>query len=481
MQELESAKRLLERCTPGSENWDTALAELTRTTADPNALSAIAAKLTPSDARRFLTAHVIAATIRAKDVRSGGRASANRVLAEAQALCETYRVSPGLFDYAKIVATTAASLLRLRGPNFHVRARVWEACFGASLYEAPWHAIDLRDQSVMVLGETGTGKELVADTIGTANLWFQQTLKEDPYSDANGVPSRHPPTEPPLIKYNAGALASSLAEGELFGSLAGSFTGAISSRLGLLPAAHGGAIFLDEIGDLGADLLAKLLRAIEEQEIHPLGGNPLRPMKVCTRWITATSKNLDALIATGAFTEDLRRRLSGLIIEIPPLRSWEVEEVRDFAREQLLSPRSDDDHGAVTGVNNPSYVRRLQARFDEELGPWLLETPRSWPGNVRQLIQLVVAWRVQSRDFARALLEQVPVTQGTIVPTTTSHRSKLDRLVSSGEANLEQARAWYIARSRRPGESAAKQAQRLGADPGTIRSYARLAHELEEQ
>ncbi len=150
--------------------------------------------------------------------------------------------------------------------------------------------------SVLLLGETGTGKELIAASIHRLSL------------RANG----------PLVKVNCGALTESLLESELFGHVRGSFTGAISNRTGRFEAAHGGTIFLDEIDSTSLHLQVKLLRVLQEREFERVGDT--QTIRVDTRVIAASNQDLLSEVECGRFREDLYWRLNVVPIQIPPLR-----------------------------------------------------------------------------------------------------------------------------------------------------------------
>ncbi len=149
---------------------------------------------------------------------------------------------------------------------------------------------------VLILGETGTGKELVAQAVHTHS----------------------PRKNKPFVAMNVAALAENLQEDELFGHEKGAFTDAVKLRKGLFEHASGGTLFLDEIGDMPASLQAKLLRVLENQEVTRIGGN--EPIRVDVRVLSATRRDLDAAIRAGTFREDLFFRLNGVTIELPPLR-----------------------------------------------------------------------------------------------------------------------------------------------------------------
>src|SRR5471032_2803891 len=152
------------------------------------------------------------------------------------------------------------------------------------------------DATTLIIGETGTGKELIARHIHTQ-------------SGRRG----------PFVAVNCGAFSESLIDAELFGHEAGAFTGATQARSGWFEAAHGGTLFLDEIGDLSLALQVKLLRFLQERVIERIGGRQEIPIDV--RIVCATNQNLKDLTAAGKFRDDLYYRLAEIVLEIPPLRA----------------------------------------------------------------------------------------------------------------------------------------------------------------
>jgi two-component system response regulator HydG len=200
---------------------------------------------------------------------------------------------------------------------------------------------------VLITGETGTGKEVVARAI---------------HDDS-------PRARAPFVRVNCGALADGVLESELFGHEAGAFTGALRTRRGRFELAHGGTIFLDEIGDLPARTQVALLRVLQEREIERVGG--ATPIKVDVRVIAATHRDLLGLIATNSFREDLYYRLNVIPIDVPPLR-----ERRDDIAALV-------EHFVVKHAAQRSRVPRLHP----DVVPRLREY--DWPGNVRELENLV--------------------------------------------------------------------------------------------
>jgi two-component system response regulator HydG len=194
---------------------------------------------------------------------------------------------------------------------------------------------------VLLVGETGVGKEVLARLIHAS-------------SGRGG----------PLISVNTAALPESLVESELFGHERGAFSGALTTKAGLMEAAHGGTLFLDEIGDLPLPLQAKLLRVLEERVVRRLGATQER--KIDIRVIAATHRDLERAVAENAFRSDLLFRLNACTLRIPPLRE-RAEEIELLARELL---------GSVQGAATPTA-----------LSPETLAILRRypWPGNVREL------------------------------------------------------------------------------------------------
>lgn len=211
---------------------------------------------------------------------------------------------------------------------------------------------------VLLLGETGVGKEVIANAI-------------------HKLSSRR---EGPFIKVNCGAIPETLIDSELFGHEKGAFTGALSQKRGRFERAHGGTIFLDEIGDLPGEVQARLLRVLQEKEIERVGGT--EPIKVDIRIIAATNRHLEEMVAQGKFREDLYFRLRVFPIEIPPLRERKAD--------------------------IPALVQHFMMKKAREMG--LAQMPTlapiaidqllnyHWPGNVRELQNAVERALILSRE-----------------------------------------------------------------------------------
>lgn len=202
--------------------------------------------------------------------------------------------------------------------------------------------------TVLIAGETGTGKELIAHAIHT-------------HSERR---------KGPFVKVNCAAIPTELLESELFGHERGSFTGAMAQRIGRFEAAHGGTIFLDEIGELHLHLQSKLLRAVQEQEFERVGGN--RTIQVDVRIVAATNRDLNAMVAENKFRADLYYRLAVFPITVPPLR----QRREDIA---VLTRHFVHKHAQRMGRN----IESIPMHAIEAL------TKYDWPGNIRELQNVI--------------------------------------------------------------------------------------------
>ena len=200
------------------------------------------------------------------------------------------------------------------------------------------------DVPVLLLGESGTGKELVA----------------------RALHQNSPRSAEPFVGVNCGAIAEGLLESELFGAVKGAYTGAVSDREGLVEAAGGGVLFLDEIGEMSLALQAKLLRVLQEKRVRRVGGNEEIPIHV--RFISATNRDLAQEVSKGNFREDLYYRLKVVQVEVPPLRERreDIPELVEHFLAQLAEQREGECPELV-----PECLERLVAH--------------DWPGNVREL------------------------------------------------------------------------------------------------
>jgi len=213
---------------------------------------------------------------------------------------------------------------------------------------ASLHRVAATDATVLVTGETGTGKELIARSI----------------HDASARKSK------PLVRVNCAAIPGTLMESEFFGHERGAFTGATTKREGRFALADGGTIFLDEVGELPLDLQAKLLRVLQEGEFEPLGS--ARTRKVDVRVVAATNRDLGAMVAEGKFREDLFYRLNVFPVRVPSLR----------------------ERGADIALLAKAFVERLARRMGRRIEPPHPDDIRRlqqypWPGNVRELQNVI--------------------------------------------------------------------------------------------
>jgi two-component system nitrogen regulation response regulator GlnG len=253
------------------------------------------------------------------------------------------------------------------------------------VYKAIGRVAD-KDVTVLIQGESGTGKEMVARAIHYNSR------------RASG----------PFIPVNCVAIPENLLESEMFGHVRGAFTGATATRTGKFELAKGGTLFLDEVADIGLDLQGKLLRALQEREIEPVGGQGVT--KVDVRVIAATNRDLAAALRGGRFREDLYYRLDVVPIELPPLRDRkeDIPElaayfVQRFAGEMSIEPRSIE----------PAAVELLQS-YD-------------WPGNVRELENLIKRIMVMQTD--RAITPEHVVLALPREPQTTTTCATWDQIV----------------------------------------------------
>ncbi|HDK6875535.1 TPA: two-component system response regulator GlrR [Klebsiella pneumoniae] len=245
------------------------------------------------------------------------------------------------------------------------------------------------DVSVLINGQSGTGKEIVAQAIHNAS-------------------PRHDKHKP-FVAINCGALPEQLLESELFGHARGAFTGAVSNREGLFQAAEGGTLFLDEIGDMPVALQVKLLRVLQERKVRPLGSN--RDIEINVRIISATHRDLPKAMARGEFREDLFYRLNVVNLKIPPL-SERTEDIPLLANHLLR--QSADRHKPFVRAFSSDAMKRLMAA--------------KWPGNVRQLVNVIeqCVALTSSPVIGDALVEQALEGENTALPTFVEARNQFE-------------------------------------------------------
>jgi chemotaxis protein methyltransferase CheR len=260
--------------------------------------------------------------------------------------------------------------------------------------------VALTDSTVLITGETGTGKELVARAIHSASLRKDR----------------------PLIKVNCAALPSSLIESELFGYEKGAFTGAASRKLGRFELANGGTIFLDEIGDLPLESQVKLLRTIQEGEIERVGGT--RTIKIDVRIIAATNRNLKKEIARGSFREDLWYRLNVFPITVPPLRLRQ------------------DDIPPLTDYFTSKSARKFGKKIDSvSAGAMRTLQEHSWPGNIRELENVIERAVIHCQGSVLHLSERFDPPPKTVASNTKSleeiERDYIIQILESTSGRIE--------------------------------------------
>ncbi len=248
--------------------------------------------------------------------------------------------------------------------------------------------------SLLIEGETGTGKELVAESVHQ-------------HSERAGAP---------FVVFDCSAIAPTLVESELFGHERGAFTGAVATRAGVFEQAEGGTIFLDELGELPRDLQPKLLRVLEKREVRRLGGTKTIPLDV--RLISATNRNLRAEVKRGEFRQDLYYRVAGAHVYVPPLRD-RVDDLELLAESFLASARPARNLNDV-----PQHV-------------WSMFKAYRWPGNVRELknaVQRVLVTPERALDTdsipdlkaAAATARAIASPAGSVEPLRVARRNAAD-------------------------------------------------------
>ncbi|MBK1735258.1 two-component system response regulator GlrR [Halorhodospira abdelmalekii] len=284
--------------------------------------------------------------------------------------------------------------------GLHTRSPRMEAVLERALLVADSEA------NVLIRGASGTGKEVIARAIHTSS----------------------PRADGPFVAVNCGAIPETLLESELFGHVRGAFTGADRDREGLFREADGGTLFLDEIGDMPLQLQVKLLRALQEQVVRPLGGR--QGVAINVRVLSATHRDLDAALADGSFREDLYFRLAVVGIELPPLAERR-EDIPLLARHFL------------------GEAARRHGRAVRDFSPEAIETmaQADWPGNIRQLQNVIeqsvtlCTSEVIPDDLVRQALRQdnQPAVPTLAAARASFERDYLVRLLKLTEGNVSRA------------------------------------------
>jgi transcriptional regulator with GAF, ATPase, and Fis domain len=250
------------------------------------------------------------------------------------------------------------------------------------------------DSTVLVLGETGTGKELIA----------------------RAIHDRSPRKDRALVKVNCGAISTGLVESELFGHVKGAFTGAIAQRDGRFKVADGGTIFLDEVGELPLDTQVKLLRVLQEQEFEPIGSS--RTIRVNVRVVAATNRDLEEMVREGKFRADLYYRLSVVPLRVPALR----ERPMDLP---LLVAFFIQKCAVKLGKQITSVSEEAMSRL----------TNYSWPGNVRELQNVIERAVILSPGDTLVLAEELRTAPTAAVHMPVAKPQPMDRVPASSDSS----------------------------------------------
>ncbi|MDP6555528.1 MAG: sigma-54 dependent transcriptional regulator [Pirellulaceae bacterium] len=295
-----------------------------------------------------------------------GHASVPKAVEAMQQGAFNFLEKPTTPDRMRAVAEKAADSVRLRRHNLELTQRLDEKFGFEGIIYASSKMKDLIDRlkriaptdaTVLITGENGTGKELVAQAIH----------------------QNSPRKNKRIVALNAGAVAQNLVESELFGHVKGAFTDAVTDRVGAFEYANGGTLFLDEIGDMPLATQIKLLRVLEEHQLTRVGDN--KPSKVNVRMISATNRDLEDSIESGEFRQDLYFRLKVVTVHLPALRERreDIVPLTEHFRKQF-----NKRHGKTIKTVSPSVMRKLFAY--------------EWPGNVRQLRNAIETMVVLDAD-----------------------------------------------------------------------------------
>jgi DNA-binding NtrC family response regulator len=346
-------------------------------------------------------------------------------------------VNAGAYDYLskpfrmeeiKVVVRRTLEARRLARENLQYRQALkarygFERLIGQSHQMVEIYKLVARvaalDTTVLIQGETGTGKELVARAIHEASGRANQ----------------------PFVVVDCAALPEALFESELFGHERGAFTGALATRRGLFETSAGGTCFLDEIGELTAPLQAKILRALQERTIRRVGGND--PIAVNVRIVAATNRDLKKLVADGEFRDDLYYRLNVVTITVPPLRE-RATDIPLLAQHFL------------------EKLARASNRPPKRLAPEALDllNAYAWPGNVRELEHLL--------ERAVALSSSATLLPDDFPPHLREEPERVPRLPAA-KMTLEELKRWYVSKVLdEAGGNKLRAAELLGIDRRTL-------------
>lgn len=396
----------------GQSGWHEALGNVRR-----RGVSFLDARVSPATAEAAMLALLVASAV---DESESPPARAFRRLPRPRG--EYVRIAFAAARCVKALNALVGESPAMRG----VREQTWKACFGESLDQALVLDRVIRDHDVLVLGETGTGKESVAHAI------------------QEGTPGADDGRPAPRSTLNAAAVPDTLVESELFGHEKGAFTGASTTRVGRVRSASGGCFFLDEVGDLPSTVQVKLLRVMELDEVSPLGAD--KAYDADLRWVAATHRDLEGMVRAGAFRHDLYQRLAGQVIHIPPLRE-----------------RPED----VATIGN-AFLARYPAppNVNARVNAWLASTEArtySWPGNVREL----------ENALRNLLLGSPPLVVARPAQGVAPDPAEtLPAEIAGGVARLADVCRWYASRAVTAAQgNRSLAARRLDIDRATLRRH----------
>lgn len=347
-----------------------------------------------------------------------------RVVTNVRDITELIKLKEELEAKEKLAAQYKEELDRLRSTQFKADDFVFQSSQMQHIFDLAVRVGQV-DSTVLILGESGVGKEVIAQIIVRSS------------ERRNG----------PFIKVNCGAIPENLLESELFGYEKGAFTGADrKGKMGMFELANKGTIFLDEVAEIPFNLQVKLLRVFQDQEIMRIGG--VKPIKLDVRVIAATNKNLDSLVKRGEFREDLYYRLNVVPITVPPLRERK-EDIPALLNHFLK-------------LFNEKY--KLNRRLALDVIDCLMEYP--WPGNVRELQNLVERLVVLSRE-PLITLDQVPQQYKTDYQQPQQLKLQVSGVVPLKEA-VQELESKLIQRALRKYKTTRKAAEALGVDQSTV-------------